>query len=49
MAPWIEYAIVISEEKIISITFWRIPFDVDELARIIRASGKPFSEQAIAM
>jgi putative phosphoesterase len=49
VAPRAEYAIVTSEGENISITFRRVPFDVDELARIIRASGRPFAEQAIAM
>jgi putative phosphoesterase len=46
--PWAEYAIVTSEGEGIGITFRHIPFDVDELASIIRASGKPYAEQAIA-
>ncbi len=46
--PWAEYAIVTSEGESIGITFRHIPFDVDELASIIRASGKPYAEQAIA-
>lgn len=47
--PWAEYAIVTSEGDSISIHFRQLPFDVEELARIIRASGKPYAEQAIAM
>lgn len=47
--PWAEYAIVTSEGESVGITFRRLPFDVDELVRIIRASGKPYAEQAIAM
>ena len=46
--PWAEYAIVTSEGEGIGITFRHVPFDVDELASIIRASGKPYAEQAIA-
>lgn len=47
--PWAEYAVVISEGESTGITFRHVPFDVDELARIMRASGKPYAEQAIAM
>ena len=47
--PWAEYAIVTSEGEGIGITFRHVPFDVDELASIIRASGKPYAEQAIAV
>lgn len=45
--PWSDYAIVSSEEAGWSITFRHVPFDVDELARIIRASGRPYAEDAI--
>lgn len=44
-----EYAIVTSEGENIGITFRRVPFNLDELARIIRASGRPFAEEAISM
>ena len=47
--PWAEYAIVTCEGEGIGITFRHIPFDVEELASIIRASGKPYAEQAIAV
>lgn len=49
VAPWTEYAIVTCEGENVGITFRRVPIDLDELARIIRVSGRPFSEQAIAM
>jgi putative phosphoesterase len=47
--PRAEYAIVTSEGEGIGITFRHVPFDVDELASIIRASGKPYAEEAIAV
>ena len=47
--PWAEYAIVTSEGENIGITFRKIPFDAGELVRIIRASGKPYAERAIAL
>ncbi|HVB22022.1 MAG TPA: metallophosphoesterase family protein [Ktedonobacteraceae bacterium] len=47
--PWADYAIVTSEGASHGITFRHVPFDVAELSRIMRASGRPYVEQAIAM
>jgi predicted phosphodiesterase len=47
--PWADYAIVSSEGACLGITFRHVPFDVNELARIIRASGRPNAEEAIAL
>jgi hypothetical protein len=47
--PWADYAIVTSEDANLGITFRHVPFDVDELARIIRASGRPYAEEAISV
>ncbi|GLV53250.1 DNA methylase [Dictyobacter sp. S3.2.2.5] len=47
--PWSHYAIVSSEGACLGITFRHVPYDVDELARIIRASGVPYAEEAIAI
>jgi len=49
VAPRAEYAIVNTEAENIAITFRRVPFDLDELVRIIRASGRPLAEQAISV
>ncbi len=38
--PWADYAII---------TFRHVPFDVNELVRIIRASGRPYAEESIAI
>lgn len=46
--PWAEYAILTSANGQISVEFRRIPFDAEELIRIYRDSGRPFSEEAIA-
>ena len=46
--PWADYAIVSTTGDSFGITFRHVPFDVDELARIIRASGRPYAEEAIA-
>jgi len=46
--PWAEYAILIVENGQTSLEFRRIPFDVDELIRIYRESGRPFANEAIA-
>lgn len=47
--PWSDYAIVTSEDASLGITFRHVPFDVNELARIIRASGRPYAEEAISV
>jgi putative phosphoesterase len=47
--PWADYAIVTSEGGCVGITFRHVPFDVNELARIIRASGRPYAEEAISV
>jgi len=46
--PWADYAIITSEEACLGITFRHVPFDVNELARIVRTSGRPYTEEAIA-
>src|SRR5690242_16085918 len=46
--PWADYAIVSSEESGFGIAFRHVPFDVDALARIIRASDRPYADDAIA-
>jgi putative phosphoesterase len=45
--PWADYAIVTSEGEQIGVEFRHVPLDIDELVRVIRASGKPDSERAI--
>lgn len=47
--PWADYAIVSSEGECLGITFRHVPFDVESLAQIIRASGRPYAEEAIAV
>jgi putative phosphoesterase len=47
--PWADYAIVTSEGACLGITFRHVPFDVDELARIVRTSGRPYAEEAISV
>lgn len=49
LAPRVEYAIVTSERENIGITFRQVPFDLDELIRIMRASGRPFVEETISL
>ena len=46
--PWAEYAILAVENGQTSLEFRRLPFDVQELIRIYRESGRPFAEEAIA-
>lgn len=46
--PWADYAILTVENGQIGLEFRRIPFDVNELIRIYRESGRPFADEAIA-
>jgi len=46
--PWAKYAILTVEDGQTSLEFRRIPFDVQELIRIYRESGRPFADEAIA-
>jgi putative phosphoesterase len=47
--PWSDYAILTSEGACTGITFRHVPFDVDELERVIRASGLPDAEITIKL
>jgi putative phosphoesterase len=47
--PWSDYAIVSSEGECLGITFRHVPFAVEKLAQIIRASGHPYAEKSIAL
>lgn len=47
--PWSDYAILTSEGPSTGITFRHVPFDVQELIRIIRASGIPHVEASVAI
>lgn len=47
--PWADYAVITSEGDCLGITFRHVPYDVDELARIVRASGRPYAEKALAV
>ena len=44
---WADYAILTTEYGQPSLEFRRVPFDVNELIRIYRKSGRPFIEDAI--
>lgn len=46
--PWADYAIVSADESGFGITFRHVPFDVHVLTSIIRASGRPYADDAIA-
>jgi len=45
--PWADYAILTAENGQIGLEFRRIPFDVNELIRIYRNSGRPLAEETI--
>lgn len=44
---WADYAILTIENGQTSLEFRRIPFDVGELIRVYRVSGRPFADEAI--
>lgn len=45
---WAEYALLSVEGGRTSLEFRRVPFDVDALIEAYRASGRPYTEEAIA-
>jgi predicted phosphodiesterase len=45
---WAEYAILTAEQGRLSLDFRRVPYDVEQLISIYRASGRPHSEDRIA-
>jgi predicted phosphodiesterase len=46
--PWAEYAVLTAEPLKLSLDFRRVPFDVQALVAIYRASGRPHADEAIA-
>ncbi len=46
--PWAEYAILTLEHGTTSLEFRRVPFDVESLIHVYRASGRPHADEAIA-
>jgi predicted phosphodiesterase len=42
--PWAEYAILSAEESTIGVEFRRVPYDVESLIDVIRASGMPYAD-----
>jgi predicted phosphodiesterase len=42
---WTEYAILSYDDARVALEFRRVPYDADELIRIILASGRPFAEE----
>ena len=45
---WAEYAILTVEEGQLGLEFRRVAYDVAELVRVYRDSGRPFAEEVIA-
>ena len=43
--PWAEYAVLTLDSTRLALEFRRIPFDVDELIRVSRAEGRPFTDE----
>jgi predicted phosphodiesterase len=48
MHAWAEYAILTTEQGHLSLDFRRVPYDLDHLLDIYRASGRPHAESRIA-
>jgi predicted phosphodiesterase len=46
--PWAEYAVLTSEGERLALEFRRVPYDVEQLIQVYRASGRPYAEQATA-
>jgi predicted phosphodiesterase len=46
--PWAEYAVLTVEEERLALEFRRVPFDVAALIEVVRASGRPHADEAIA-
>jgi predicted phosphodiesterase len=46
--PWAEYAVLTAEDGRTRLEFRRVPFDVDALIAVYRASGRPYAETAVA-
>lgn len=46
--PWAEYAVLAADAGTLSLEFRRVPFDIERLAAIVRASGRPNAEAMAA-
>lgn len=46
--PWAEYAVLTVEAGQVRLEFRRLPFDVAELIRVYRHSGRPYADEASA-
>ena len=46
--PWAEYALLAVDNGRLALEFRRVPFDVEELIAVYRASCRPFADDAIA-
>lgn len=47
--PWADYAIVSYDGTSFGITFRHVPYNVDELTRIVHASGRPYAAESVAI
>src|SRR5262249_4645695 len=46
--PWAEYAVLTSEEALLSLEFRRVPLDAQALIESILASGRPYAQEMAA-
>jgi diadenosine tetraphosphatase ApaH/serine/threonine PP2A family protein phosphatase len=44
----VDYAILTSTGATVSVEFRRVPYDIDALVHMYRASGRPYAEELIA-
>jgi predicted phosphodiesterase len=47
--PWAEFALFTADTNRVSLDFRRIPFALEDLFEIYRASGRPYTDEAIEM
>lgn len=45
---WAEYAILTVDMSVISVEFRRVPYDVNTLIEVYRASGRPHAEDSMS-
>lgn len=47
--PWAEYALLeVADDGRASVTFRRVPFDLEALIQVYQTSGRPYSQEAVA-
>jgi len=47
--PWADYAIISAESQNFGLTFRHVSLDTNEIVRLVRASGRPYAEDLVAL